>query len=145
MGLMKDQEFDRVAELGRENQRAVTLLASHCGHASLEIPGGTSTFGAMVGLPIGMARVRCPHASTPGAMSMHGMDLAVAFYEDNCGGCAHRRPNGVLPTIATEVEERRQRGAAANEEAVRATAAALDQWERRREARRAAVSIEGYP
>jgi len=84
---MSEQEFDRVIETGRRNQQAKALLANHRAHARLELPDGTSMAGSMLGLDIGMAWVRCQHAPMPTTMSMHGLDLAVAFYEQNCRGC----------------------------------------------------------
>lgn len=97
---MRQDQFDRTLDIGRENKRAIQLMANHCRHARVEIPGGTSLLGGMVGLPIGMAQIRCQYAPAPRHMQMSVMDLAVQFYEENCIGCPFRAPNGVLPTIA---------------------------------------------
>lgn len=142
---MSEQEFDRIVETGRRNQQAKSLLANHCAHARLELPNGTSMAGSMLGLDIGMAWVRCQHAPMPRSMSMHGLDLAVAFYEENCRGCPHRSPNGLLPTIATEADDRRRRAEHAAEQSAARLAEDIAAWERRRRARRTAVAAEGYP
>lgn len=142
---MSEQEFDRAIETGRRNQQAKSLLANHCAHARLELPNGTSMAGSMLGLDIGMAWVRCQHAQMPRSMSMHGLDLAVAFYEENCHGCPHRSPNGLLPTIATEADDRRRRAEQAAAQSAARLAEQVAAWERRRGARRTAVAAEGYP
>jgi len=142
---MSEQEFDRVVETGRQNQQAKSLLANHCAHARLELPNGTSMAGSMLGLDIGMAWVRCQHAPMPRSMSMHGLELAVAFYEENCHGCPQRSPNGLLPTIATEADDRRRRAEQAAAHSAARLAEDVAAWERRRGARRTAVAAEGYP
>jgi len=142
---MSEQEFDRVIETGRRNQQAKALLANHCAHARLELPDGTSMAGSMLGLDIGMAWVRCQHAPMPTTMSMHGLDLAVAFYEQNCRGCPHRSPNGLLPTIATEADDRRRAAEQAEARSAAQLADAVAAWEQRRGSRRTAVAAEGYP
>jgi hypothetical protein len=142
---MSEQEFDGIVEIGRRNQQAKSLLANHCAHARLELPNGTSMAGSMLGLDIGMAWVRCQHAPMPRSMSMHGLELAVAFYEENCHGCPHRSPNGLLPTIATEADDRRRRAERAAAQAAARLAEDVAAWERRRGARRTSVAAEGYP
>ncbi len=142
---MSEQEFDRVIETGRRNQQAKALLANHCAHARLELPDGTSMAGSMLGLDIGMAWVRCQHAPMPTTMSMHGLDLAVAFYEQNCRGCPHRSPNRLLPTIATEADDRRRAAEQAEARSAAQLADAVAAWEQRRGSRRTAVAAEGYP
>lgn len=142
---MSEEQIEAAVEAGRRNQQAEALLANHCAHARLELPSGRSLLGGMLGLPIGMARVRCPHAGRPSGMSMHGLDLAVEFYESNCVGCLQRAPNGLLPTIATEAEKRRRAAEAARNKAAAEEASEREAWERRRSARRVAVASEGYP
>ncbi len=143
-GYVRQDQFDQALDIGRENKRAIQLMANHCRHARVEIPGGTSFLGGMVGLPIGMAQVRCQYAPAPRHMQMNVMDLAVQFYEENCVGCPFRAPNGVLPTIAVEVENRRREAARRAGEAEGRRASILSAWEDRRMRRRAAVGAEGF-
>ncbi|WP_191300133.1 hypothetical protein [Lentzea cavernae] len=142
---MRDDEYRKAAELGLANKRAEQLLANHCRHARVHLLFGTSELGRRLGLPIGQAQVRCQHVDEPRHSSMHVTDLAVAFYENNCVGCEHRAPNGLVPTIATAVADRAAARVEAEARAAAARVRAVEEWETRRAARRVAVASEGYP
>jgi hypothetical protein len=130
--------------MGERTHRAVTLMANHCSHGSVEVPGGTSMLGQMIGLPIGMVQVRCEHAQSPTVSAMDGLALAVEFYRDNCAGCTFRNPNGQLPTLATESDRLAGLEQEAQDAADAAHQARIAAWEQRRRARKTAVAIEGY-
>lgn len=142
---MRLEHIEEAVETGRSNQKAIALLANHCSHARVELRGGTSMLGQMYGLPIGLAEIRCDHASGQHTMAHQIMDLAVAFYEKHCVGCPFRSPNGVLPTVATEAERRREVRAAAERRATEAFVREHRAWQGRYQARRTAVAAEGYP
>jgi len=57
----------------------------------------------------------------------------------------HRSPNGLLPTIATEADDRRRAAEQAEARSAAQLADAVAAWEQRRGSRRTAVAAEGYP
>jgi hypothetical protein len=58
-----DAEFQKALDIGVSNQRVVELAQNWCGHLVCEKFGGTGLIEVQTGLPIGMRRFRCPHAS----------------------------------------------------------------------------------
>jgi hypothetical protein len=142
---MSQSSFDAALEMGRRTQRAMQLMANHCRHGQIDLPGGTSMAGSMVGLPIGLAQVHCDHAPAAQHMAMDALALAVQFYRANCVDCPFHSPTGPLPSLATEARAWQQQ----EDAEARAQAAELRErlalWQARRRRRRQAVALEGYP
>ena len=62
---MREDEFARFVQLGRDNADAIELVRRHCRHARVEMPAGNSWVGSMYDLPMGRLEVRCQYASAP--------------------------------------------------------------------------------
>ena len=75
---------------GKANAEAIELTRRHCRHARIEIVGGNSPVGSMLGLPMGLLEVRCEHAPPPRVQGHQALELAIDFYEANCIGCPYR-------------------------------------------------------
>jgi hypothetical protein len=141
---MRDDDIAEAAAMGQTNLRAQELLKNHCRNGRLELPNGTSPLGEMLGLPIGMIQVRCPHAPRSSSMSSHGLDLAVAFYKDNCIGCDQRSPTGIFPTISQEADARDRAAAERIQVSAGRDAERLARWGDRHRRRVLAVAVESY-
>jgi len=126
------QEFDEAVDRGRANAEAIELTRRHCRHARIEVVGGNSLVGSMLGLPMGLLEVRCEHAPPPRTQGHQALELAIEFYEANCTACPYRDGTAELPNLATVADER------AAEEAARKAAAqqAADERARRHHERR---------
>jgi len=103
---VREDEFARYVQLGRDNADAIELVRRHCRHARVEMPAGNSWVGSRYDLPMGRLEVRCQYASAPRTSGHRALELAVEFYRDNCAGCPHRQGTGELPNLATIVAER---------------------------------------
>ena len=141
---MRRQEFDEAAGMGRANVEAIELTRRHCRHARIELVGGNSMVGAMLGLPMGLLEVRCEHAPPPRRQGHQALELAIEFYRDNCTGCPHRDPTGELPSLATVAGERATAEAAQAEAARRAAEERDQRYRRRLERRHQLIAGEGY-
>jgi hypothetical protein len=110
------KEFDEAVERGRSNAEAIELTRRHCRHARIQLVGGNSMAGGMLGLPMGLMEVRCEHAPPPRTQGHVALELALAFYQANCIGCPHRNGTGELPSLSTiaaaRATERKAREAA---------------------------------
>lgn len=131
--------FDKALALGRENERAIDLLRNHCRHARAHV--NTSEVGHMVGLPIGRAEISCEHAPFFGMSTVDLTALAVEFYERNCEGCQYRSPTGQVPTIVSEVEQRRRERDVEHARAQEHHEHQLEAW-RSRQTRRAEAMLD---
>src|ERR1035438_10254494 len=141
---MRRHEFDEAAGMGRANVEAIELMRRHCRHARIELVGGNSMVGAMLGLPMGLLEVRCEHAPPPRTQGHQALELAIEFYRDNCTGCPHRDPTGELPSLATAAGERATAEAAQAEAARRAAEERDQRYRRRLERRHQLLAGEGY-
>ncbi len=92
-----------------------------------------------------MAEIRCKHASGQRVSAMDFMRLAMEFYEENCVGCSFRTPTGRLPTVVSEVEERRRQIAARDQQEREELALRHASWQQRKTERDRAIATEGYP
>jgi hypothetical protein len=54
--------FDEGVDMGKSNAEAIELTRRHCRHARIELVGGNSYVGTMVGLPMRLLEVRLRRA-----------------------------------------------------------------------------------
>jgi len=141
---MRRQDFDQAVATGEANLDAAELTRRHCGHARIELAGGNSRVGDMLGLPMGLLQVRCEHAPPPPRQGHAALDLAVEFYQANCVGCPHHAPGGGWPTLATVAGQRAAEQAARQDAAQRAADARARRYQQRRERRRQVMAGEGH-
>lgn len=134
-------KIEDALNLGRANEQAKRLVANHCLHADVTV--NVSPLGHDVGLPIGRAEIRCSYAPFFGMSAVDLTSLAVEFYEQNCIGCAYRKPSGQLPTLASEAERRRQERDEADSRALALKSAAHEAWAARKARRE--VATQGAP
>jgi hypothetical protein len=103
--LNSDDRFEQAVRIKHANQRIIELAQNWCSHLAVERYGGTGMIEIETGLPIGMRRFKCPHAS---AVGMAGMDLGhvvLDFYDRNCVDCDKRSPVR-LPNLSQLVIDR---------------------------------------
>lgn len=113
---MDEGEFAQNFELGLENARIIELATNHCQNMRFVEWGGRGMLEEMTGLPLNTRRVECTVAiGNVAGMSLDG--IALDFYAEHCPGCPHRNPNGRLPNLETEFQERREAVAATEAEA----------------------------
>lgn len=136
--------FDEGVELGSANVEAIELTRRHCRHARVDLVGGNSYVGSMVGLPMGLLEVRCEHAPPPQSQGHNALELAIGFYQENCPGCPYRDPSGLVPTLAAVVEQRAAEEADRKAAADRAMNERESRHRERRERRRQLLAGEGY-
>jgi len=141
---MRRDQSDEHITMGRNNAAAKELVRRHCRHARVEMAGGNSFAGSMLGLPMGRLEVRCEHAPAPRVSGHRALDLAVEFYRENCAGCQHRLGSGELPNLATVVAERDATDEAARRAAEQAARDRVARHAERRRRRRQLVAGEGY-
>src|SRR6201995_734208 len=98
---MRRNEFDEAVAVGRANEEVIELARRHCRHARIELVGGNSMVGSMLGLPMGRLEVRCEHAAPPRTQEHQALEIAIEFYEANCTACPYREATGELPNLAT--------------------------------------------
>ncbi|GGR47989.1 hypothetical protein [Streptomyces aurantiogriseus] len=128
--------FDDAVRMGRENAHTMEMARRHCLNMTFTEFGGRGMAEAATGLPINMRRVACPVAHGGAAMNLDW--IAGQFYDEHCIGCAHRRPTGDVPNLATVMDERKEAAARAEEAERAETARRHHYWEQRREHRRSA-------
>ncbi len=96
-------EFERAVEIGRENERFISLGKAWCVHIRTDRSLlGVGLIEEMTGLPVTGGRFTCDFARSPVGVS--GMQLEVSaleFYEDNCIGCPDRSPGEIVPNLGT--------------------------------------------
>lgn len=90
------------------------------------------------GLPINMREVSCLVARGNQAANLDW--IASDFYKTYCVGCAHRRPTGDMPNLASVMEERAAQTATAAEMERLVTEQRHREWARRVDGRRALVA-----
>ena len=133
---MDEDEIQRAVDIGVANKRVIELVQNWCAHATCEKYGGTGLVEIQTGLPIGMRRFYCPHASAAGMAGMQLDFVALDFYDRNCSGCQKRHPVR-LPNISELLAERDRARRQATEADTRAAddrAIALKERTARREA-----------
>jgi hypothetical protein len=136
--------FDEGVDIGRANVEAIELTRRHCRHARIDLVGGNSYVGTMMGLPMGLLEVRCEHAPPPRIQGHNALELAIEFYQANCVGCPHRDPSGLVPTLAAVVEGRAAEEAGKKADADRAATERERRHHERRDRRRQILAGEGY-
>jgi len=141
---VRREELEEAVGLGRATVEVVELTRRHCRHARVELVGGNSFAGSMLGLPMGLVEVRCEHAPPPRSQGHRALDLAVEFYQANCVACPHREGTGELPNLATVAGERAAAEAARQEAVRRATEERARRRDVRRERRRRFLAGEGH-
>jgi hypothetical protein len=101
--------------------------------------GGQGMAEEATGLPINPREVQCPVAH--GRMTATNLEpIVLAFYRENCVGCELRRPTGVVPNLASYVEELDELAAAEHAKEVKRRTALHDEWQKRHEQRRALMA-----
>lgn len=100
-----DRRWAEGVEIGKKNQRTVTLIQNWCAHARIENLGGVGLIQLQTGLPIGHLAMACDYA-TSGTMACWDLvDAALDFHDSNCVGCSNRKPVR-LPNLSELVAER---------------------------------------
>ncbi|MDE0116181.1 MAG: hypothetical protein OXT07_06140 [bacterium] len=120
-----EQSFMHAIEVGRENERLVSLGKAWCAHIRTDRSlMGVGLLEQVSGLPVTGGRFACDFARAPvGVEAMQLEVSALPFYEDNCVGCPNRSPGGRIPNLGTWAEEiiaERSRREAADVDAERA-------------------------
>jgi hypothetical protein len=131
-----DPNTQSAINTGVANKRIIELVQNWCAHVTCETYGGTGLVEIQTGLPIGMRRLRCPHASAAGMAGMQLDVVALDFYDQNCSTCQKRQPVR-LPNLSELVHERdrnQAQQAEANSRAVEQYTLALRERTARREA-----------
>ncbi|WP_194904368.1 hypothetical protein [Catenulispora rubra] len=141
---MREQEFDETAALGESNAEAIELTRRHCRHARLQLVGGSSYAGSLLGVPLGLFEIRCEHAPPPQVQSPRATDLAVDFCLANCTNCVHRDGTGELPNLATVSAEWATAEQAREDAARRAAEERAARCRTRGERRRRLLAGEGH-
>jgi hypothetical protein len=100
-----DASTQNAINIGVANKRVIELVQNWCAHVTCEKCGGTGIVEIETGLPIGMRRFRCPHASAAGMAGMRLDLVAVDFYGRNCASREKRQPVR-MPNLTELVAER---------------------------------------
>ena len=140
---MDEDEIQKAVNIGIANKRVIELVQNWCAHATCEKYGGTGLVEIQTGLPIGMRRFHCPHASAAGMAGMQLDFVALDFYDRNCSGCQKRQPVRLpnLLELLAERDKARSQAAEADARAADDRAVALNE----RAARRKALSQGSDP
>lgn len=101
-----DRRWEQAVEAGKKNQSTTILVQNWCAHARVENHGGVGLIQMQTGLPIGHLAMACDYATSGSTMAAWDLaDAALAFHDDNCVGCAHRKPVR-LPNLSELVADR---------------------------------------
>jgi len=101
-----DRRWAEAVEIGKKNQRTITLIKNWCAHTRAENQGGIGLIQVQTGLPIGLLAMACDYATSGRSMATWDLvDAALHFYDSNCVGCSHRKPVR-LPNLSELVAER---------------------------------------
>jgi len=101
-----DRRWEQAVEAGKKNQRTMALVQNWCAHARIENHGGVGLIQMQTGLPIGHLAMACDYATSGTTMAAWDLaDAALEFHDDNCVGCAHRKPVR-LPNLSELVAAR---------------------------------------
>jgi len=101
--------------------------------------GGRGLAEQVSGLPINTRQVSSPVARGKGA-AMNLDWIVSGFYDRQCIGCQQRQPTGEVPNLASVMEERKAKAAAAAEADRQATDQLHRRWEQQAEHRRAIIA-----
>jgi RNA polymerase sigma-70 factor (ECF subfamily) len=138
-----DAMMEQALEQGRKNEETIVLIKKHCAHARVEYSQhmGHSMLEDMTGLPISGREMRCEYGRQPTSVALDLMRNALAYYEENCIGCAHRQVQAVpnLKTAAEKAIEARRRD---EEGQTRASAATRTAQATRAQQRAALIASE---
>ena len=134
-----ESELERTYGLGRANLTTMELARRHCLYMTFTEWGGRGLAEQASGLPINTRQVSCPVArGNSAAMNLDW--IASDFYDQHCVGCQHRRPTGEVPNLASVMEERKAKAAAAAEADRQAGDRRHREWEQRAERQRAIIA-----
>lgn len=138
-----DRRWAEGVEIGKKNQRTVTLVQNWCAHARIENDGGVGLIQMQTGLPIGHLAMACDYATSGTMASWDLLDAALDFHRRNCVGCSNRKPVR-LPNLSELVAER---DTAVRAQEARAAARELEQADalRKRRAAREALRAKLPP
>ena len=103
-GNVSDRLWDDSIAMGMRNQHLIDLATHHCTQMDFVQSGGRGMAEQATGLPINMRQIQCPVA-LDNSMASNLEFTVVAFYRQHCVGCGLRQPTGVVPNLATFVEE----------------------------------------
>jgi hypothetical protein len=131
--------WDDTVGAGMRNRELMTLAQHHCTQMEFVADGGQGMAEAATGLPINPRGVRCPIAHG-GMRSTNLEPIVLAFYRENCVGCEQRRPTGVVPNLASYVDESDALAAAAAAREDERRATLHRDWQERQEHRRAMMA-----
>ncbi|MGA3057390.1 MAG: hypothetical protein ABSE70_05035 [Candidatus Limnocylindrales bacterium] len=137
------EEWDRTVQIGLDNLAILKLAGAWCEHVGSTTEGhlGVGMIQRVTGLPVSGGSLRCEYARGPTSFGMRLADSAVGFYEENCVGCAHRKPTTATEHLGTYADsiiaEREQQLAEAENERL----GREETRRRRREARRLAFGV----
>ena len=100
-----DDGIQKALRIGEANAAVIKLAQNWCANLQVEKFGGTGLVEIETGLPIGMRRFKCAHASAAGFAGMDLRSIALDFYDRTCSGCQKRVPV-MLPNLSQLVGER---------------------------------------
>lgn len=136
---VNDRDWDGAVEVGMRNREIMTLAQHHCTRMEFVPNGGQGMAEEATGLPINSREVRCPIAR--GGMTSTNLEpIVLAFYRENCVSCEQRCPTGVVPNLASYVNELDELAAAAHAKEVEPRTTLHDEWQKRQEHRRALMA-----
>lgn len=132
-----DRRWAEAVEVGRKNQRTVTLIQNWCAHARIENHGGVGLIQMQTGLPIGHLAMGCDYATADRTMASWDLaDAALDFHDRNCDGCTHRQAVR-LPNLSELVSQRASAAKAQEAQAAGYERTRAEALRKRREARSA--------
>jgi len=105
MPVDSDARVEEAIRIGQDNKTIIELAQNWCAHLTCERFGGVGMVEMETGLPIGMRRFQCPHASAEGMAGMDLRSVVLDFHDRNCAGCQKRLPVR-LPNLSELVAER---------------------------------------
>lgn len=136
---VSDYAWESAVGVGIQNREVMTLAQHHCTRMEFVASGGQGIAEEATGLPINPREVQCPVAH--GRMTATNLEpIVLAFYRENCIGCEQRRPTGVVPNLASYVEELDELAATEHAKEVERRTALHDEWQKRQEQRRALMA-----
>ncbi|HTQ59632.1 MAG TPA: hypothetical protein VMI32_05390, partial [Candidatus Solibacter sp.] len=100
-----EAEIEQAVRIGERNKEVIELVQNWCAHAEVVQNGGIGLVEIQTGLPIGMRFFKCKYARAQGMAGMMLDEIAVDFYDRNCGDCKDRSPVR-LPNLSELVAKR---------------------------------------
>lgn len=100
--------IERALQEGARNQEVHGLIRNWCANARIEKFGGVGMLEQLTGYPIGHHSMACDFAALPGPATWDLAEAALAFHDNQCATCTHRKPAG-FPNLSKLVAERDDR------------------------------------